>query len=97
MTDHSPAGAGIGGRPPLPVYLEVWGATRADAQAAAHAARYGPARGGWGFDDERTVIHEGGVCRLKLEDPKALAAAQGLGWAYVVRLAAAPAGGEPAC
>jgi len=94
MDAHSPVSAGIGRPDLLPVHLEVWGCTRRDAQAAADIARGVPGRAGWGFDDERTVVHEGGVCTLKLENPRALASAQGFGWAYLVTLAdsAAPGG-----
>lgn len=69
-------------RDTIQVCANVWGETEADQGQALDHAQRAPSRNTWDFVevDRRT----GGTCPLNLKDPRALAADQGYGWAYVV-------------
>lgn len=66
----------------IPVRAKLWGETEADQERALDCARRSPWRNGWDFVEVER--RDGSTCPLDLKDPKALAAEQGYGWAYVV-------------
>jgi len=73
---------GVRGR--LPVRALLWGRTDADLWRALSHAQGAPSRGAWEFVTEQQQTLTSPTCPLNLEDPRALAAEQGYGWAYVV-------------
>lgn len=66
----------------VPVRARLWGLTDADRKRAFDHAQRSPWRNGWDFVEVDDNSDD--TCPLNLKDPKALAAQQGYGWAYVV-------------
>lgn len=75
----------------IPVRALLWGKTDADLWRALDRAQRSPSRTAWEFVAEQQQALTSPTCPLNLHDPKALAAEQGYGWAYLILHASAEA------